>query len=96
VPPKSDPQSDHELLTACARRNTALFPELRGPFPSEEGFAKRLEAIAADRERRDMTSLRECALTGRLKEQPADDRNRTFPTRPGHYERPSDGAERGG
>ena len=36
-------------------------------------LAQALEAIAADRERRDMTSLRECVLTGRLKEQPAHD-----------------------
>jgi hypothetical protein len=55
VPPKSDPQSDHEPATYALR------------------LAQALEAIAADRERRDMTSLRECVLTRRLKEQPADD-----------------------
>jgi hypothetical protein len=51
VPPKSDPQSVHELATE------ALL------------LAQALEAIAADRERRDNERL----LTAWLKEQPADD-----------------------
>ena len=45
MPPKSDPQSVHELTMEALR------------------LAQALDAIAADRERRAMTSLRERLLT---------------------------------